>query len=161
MGLNLHNVFWELNEYGIIYHRKWLLPTPKNNTTLQNEDEGEKYLDDVHIIRQISWFIYEARDFYQRCQYSGNIEVVAKLRQVYGQSLKFTHADDFVPETRLSVESEISASAQCLPRSLQKADEYTKLLFRLVDKLFWGLNVYPNESWKQRWQKYVAERCEV
>lgn len=159
MGIEVHNEFWELNEYGIIYNRKWVTPQTPNNNSI--EDEGKRYLAGRDIIAQIHRFIYEARGFYQNCEYSGDIEIVAHLRQVYGEKVRFKDDYGFTdPGTEpASVESEISVSAQCLPRNLQKSDEYAELLFELVDKLFWGLNLYHSDSWKQSWRKIVEKDC--
>ena len=153
MGKEVHNVFWELNEYGIIYNRGWVLP---------REDGGQRYFDGDNIIKRIFCLIYEASEFYKKCQYVGNVEFVVALQQIGGGNVRLKDDAGFTDSGRepASVESEISVSAQCLPRNLQKCDEYEKLLAELVDKLFWGLNMDDTVSWKPRWRQRIEKYCD-
>ena len=152
--------FWELNEYGIMYHRTALSREPFHGTQgLGDGDiDEEKYLDSEDIGRNIYVFLGNAKDFFQKCQYLGNVEITVKLREVLGEKLVFP--DDLHPsfvEERQSVESEVAASCQCLPRDLRKADAYAKILIQLLGQLFWVFNVSDNE-WRDAWRKYVADR---
>ena len=156
MGKHSHNCFWELNECGIIYHRKWVKPEPLT----QNEDkQKELYLASRDILTQIHHLIFAAREFYRRCQYSDNVEIVAQLRQVHGQRLKFKDIlNDWDREDariRESKQSEISASIQCLPQNLQKADEYERVLFGVSDELVGSFN--RQESNQQLWWEQMQE----
>ena len=153
---------WELNEHGVIYwreglHRKRML---RDNSARDDDNLGEEYLSDEEIASKVYTFIGVAADFFTKCEYSGNVEVTARLEQVRGEKLLFSK--DLHPETverRQSEESEIVASAQCLPRDLRTAKEYSRVLIELLNQLYWVFNVGDNEwKWQDCWRKYVAEK---
>ena len=154
--------FWELNEHGIIYcreglHRKRML---RNYSTRDDDNLGEEYLSDEDIAWKIYKFIGVAAWFFTKCEYSGNVQVTARLEQVRGEKLLFSK--DLQPaavERRQSAESEILASTQCLPRDLRTAKEYSRVLIELLNQLYWVFNVGDNEwTWRDGWRKYVEER---
>ena len=154
------NSLWELNEYGIIYHRQWMIPGPLGNdgTNWNEYNQEENYLNADYIIQTVCVLIYEAMKFYDKCQYRGNIEFVAQTRQVYGYKMLMSNVPVILdPRLQVSVEPEISACAQCVPRSLQKAEEYTRVLFELIDRMFWAFNIPVNElsSLHEKWRQIV------
>ena len=153
---------WELNEHGVIYcreglHRKRML---RDNSPRDDDNLGEEYLSDEEIASKVYTFIGVAADFFTKCEYSGNVEVTARLEQVRGEKLLFYK--DLHPaavERRQSEESEIVASTQCLPRDLRTAKEYSRVLIELLNQLYWVFNVGDNEwKWRDAWRKYVAEK---
>ena len=152
--------FWELNEHGIIYcreglHRKRML---RNYSTRDDDNLGEEYLSDEDIAWKAYTFIGVAAHFFTKCEYSGNVEMTARLEQVRGEKLLFSK--DLHPaavERRQSEESEILASTQCLPRDLRTAKEYSRVLIELLNQLYWVFNVGDNE-WRDEWRKYVEDR---
>ena len=80
------------------------------------------------------------------------------MREVNKETLMFkTDRHPGILEERKSVESEVAASCQCLPRDLRKADAYAKILIQLLGQLFWVFNVGDNE-WRDAWCKYVEDR---
>ena len=152
--------FWELNEHGIIYCREGLLRTRmlRNYSTRDDDNLGEEYLSDEDIAWKAYTFIGVAAHFFTKCEYSGNVEMTARLEQVRGEKLLFSK--DLHPaavERRQSAESEILASTQCLPRDLRTAKEYSRVLIELLNQLYWVFNVGDNE-WRDGWRKYVEER---
>ena len=162
-GKDGHNVFWELNEYGIVYQREWVEPEP---LTKNEVDHKELYLPGCDILNQIHEFIRAARGFYQRCKYSDNIEIVAGLRQVYGQKLKFksVSSDREDAKIRESTQSEILASAQCLPQTLQEVNEFERVLFGVSDQIVGAFNQQSSQRlWQEKkweWRRRVAAACD-
>ena len=154
--------FWELNEYGIIYHRTGLERERFQGVgSFGDIDTGEeKYLDSEDIGSKVYKFLGNMEYFYERCEYLGNIEITATMQQIEGEKITFP-ADrhpSFV-EKRKSVEPEVSAATQCLPRDLSKADSYANSLVGLLNRLFWVFNLRENEAqWRDGWREYVARR---
>lgn len=154
--------FWELNEYGIIYHRTDLERERfKGIRSFGGIDTGEeKYLGSEDIGGKVYKFLGNVKDFCERCEYLGNIEITVKLQQIKGEKIVFS--EDRHPsfaEDRESVEPEVSASTQCVPRDLSKADFYADSLVGLLNRLFWVFNLRENEAqWQDGWREYVAGR---
>ena len=152
------NFFWELNEYGIIYNREWVIP----ETLTKNEgDSTELYLPSHDILTQICNFIRAAIGFYQRCRNADNIKIKVQLRQVYGQKLKFKDLEfDRADATiRRSSKSKISATMQCLPHNLKESVEFEKVLFRLADRLVQEFNQQQSsqELWREMKGKWRVQ----
>ena len=88
------------------------------------------------------------------------LRVTIRMREVNKETLMFnTDRHPGILEERKSVESEVSASDQCLPHDLTKAEQYTLIFIGLLRQLFWAFNVRENDGqWQDRWREYVAER---
>ena len=162
MGARSRLTYWELNEYGIIYERETLSREPwRNNGRSGNESRGTRmHLNADDIASRVFDFLWLAKDFFEKCEYSGNIEITIRMREVDKETLKFKpDRHPGILEERKSVESEVSASNQCLPHDLNKVDANTKILIGLLGQLFWAFNVRENEGqwWDER-RKYVEER---
>lgn len=135
--------YLELNEYGIVYNRKKLYKeTPKHS----NEQDG--YLHYRQFVRPINDLIQYARSFYGKCEYLGNIEITVQLQQVYMETLGFHRSDEdffdfkFEPRKRQHcLDSEVSASTQCLAQNLMEREEFIEVVDRLLEQLFWAFNV--------------------
>lgn len=162
MGNKGHSSYWELNEYGIVYERAALSLVPwRNPGGIGNESRATRHhLDADGIGAAVFNFIWLAKDFFQACKYLGNIEITVRLREIDDETLKFTtDRHPGILEERKSLEPEVSASDQCLPHHLGKADAYEKILIGLLQELFWVFNVRDNEGqWQDRWRDYVAKR---
>ncbi len=154
--------FWELNEYGIIYHRTGLRRERfRGVRSFGDVDTGEgEYLDSEDIGSKVCKFLGNAEYFYRRCEYLGNIEITVKLRRVDGEKIVFP--EDRHPsfaEERKSMEPAVSATTQCLPRDLSETDSYADTLIGLLNRLFWVFNLRENEGqWRDWWRKYAAKR---
>ncbi len=154
--------FWELNEHGIIYCREGLHRKPMPNNYLPRDDDnrGEEYLSADEIASKIYGFLGIAENFFTKCEYSGNVEMIVRLAQVSGEKLLFS--SDLQPaavERRQSAESEILASTRCLPRKIRTAEGFSRVLIALLDQLFWVFNVADNEwKWRDWWREYVTDR---
>ena len=113
--------YWELNEYGVIYHRLALGRTSSRMSYAFDTEEGieEKYLCFDQLVRDVGKLVSVAQSFYKKCRYSDEIEFATQLRHICGE--KFMYDENRHPEEiqrQQSDESEISASAQFLPRDL-------------------------------------------
>ena len=135
----------ELNEYGIVYQRFVLRKVPLQ----ENPNEGQ-YLMPDQFIGKIGELIHVAQSFYNKCQYSGNIEVTAQLRRVLGENLMLdTNQFPLAIKQQQSFDSEISASIQCLPHELVKAEKFISVVDELSGPLLWAFNVDEHE-WSEK-----------
>ena len=154
--------YCEINQYGIIYKRETLNREPWRNRGWSGDESrgSRKYLDGDGIASSVFDFLWLAKDFFLKCEYSGNIEITIRMREVDKETLKFKiDRHPGILEERQSVESEVAASDQCLPWDLRKAEAYTKIFTGLLGQLFWVFNVRENEGqWWDAWRKYVEDR---
>ena len=134
----------ELNEYGIVYQRFVLRQIPH-----QWPDE-EQYLMPNQFVGKIGELIQLAQSFYKKCEYSGNIEITAQLRRVFGENLmlKTNQFPVYIKQQR-SFDSEILASIQCLPHELVKAEKFVGVVNELAGQLLWAFNVDEHE-WSEK-----------
>ena len=139
-------VCWELNEYGIVYHR---IKLEKRTSTFAHRGT-EEHLDFRQIVSTIGELIQKAQSFYKKCEYSGNIEITAQLRRVFGENLmlKTNQFPVYIKQQR-SFDSEILASIQCLPHELVKAEKFISVVDELSGPLLWAFNVDEHE-WSEK-----------
>lgn len=138
--------YTELNEYGIVYHKAVLCPAGVH---------GIEYGDFLNGIRKV---IQRASELYKECEYSGNIEVSVRLKQIYGTELlagqrRFMYQEN---STR-SLDSEIFVSKQCFPRDLSDRKERRNIVEDLILQLLWAFDV-PNDA--SNIKKMIRERIE-
>ena len=143
--------YFELNEYGIVYHRIVLPDHQQPNWRNEFTVMAVNYYD---FIRAIKFLIFQAKVLYEKCEYVGNIEVTAKLQQVldkelcdpesplYGQEIT-----ENISEGPVCSDSEVSASTQCMPRDFNNTDSLISIVEELVHQLIWAFNIPINESW--------------
>ena len=160
MGIPDASFYWELNEYGVIYHRFVLNRTSKGESFAFDTNEGieEEYLSFKLFVRDLAKLIPVAQSFYEKSGYSDEIKFVAQMRQIYGEKLMY---DDFqYPEEihrQESIESSVSASAQCLPRELANAADFISVVDELTKQLIWVFNV--NDRARRNKVETILRRC--
>ena len=145
----------EINEYGIVYYRTALF-----------EDEVKQSIEYGQIPFPIKFLIKDAEKLYTRCEYLGNIEVTAELRQVFEKKLHDAKLTVFgksenitegvLPEPEC-FDSTVSASKQCLFRDLQEAEKLTDIVEELVLPLLWAFNIATDDPRKR---KQIRKRIE-
>ena len=75
--------YWELNEYGVVYHRHHL-------DKIEQHLRGEaKHLDFRRFVWEIGRTIEKATSLYKKCGYLGNVDITVQLRQVFDETLLF------------------------------------------------------------------------
>ena len=127
----------ELNEYGIVYQRFVLRKVPSNF-----DRDGKQYLMPDQFVSTIGEVLRLSRFFYEKCEYSGDIEITAQLRQIFGEELMLWQGQIRTSiKQQQSYDSEISASTQYLPRDLVKKEIFIKIVDELVGQLLWAFNV--------------------
>jgi hypothetical protein len=127
----------ELNEYGIVYQR-FVLRKEQVNLV---RSEG-KYITFDQFVRKIGELIYLAQSFYEKCEYSGNIKITAKLRQILKEPLvydRYEYSNQM--KQQQSADSEISASTQYLPRDLVEREKFIEAVDELAGQLLWAFDV--------------------
>ena len=130
------NGYWEVNEYGIVYH--WAsLPRMQSWST---STEKRELLDFQHFVSTIVELIQKARFFYEKYEYSGNIEITAHLRQVFKETVSFREFEHPNLVGR-SVDSKVLASTQCLSQELAKTEKFIDIVHKLAGKLLWAFNI--------------------
>ena len=150
--------YCELNEHGIIYRRETLSREQWGNRGgFGNESSRTgKHLIADDIALTVFRFLWLAKDFYLECEYYGNIEVTIRMREVNKETLMFkTDRHPGILEERKSVESEVSASDQCLPHDLTKAEAVYTDFHRVVDVNCSGrlTSVGDEGEWWDEWRK--------
>ena len=140
------SIYREFNEYGIAYYRTELIV-----------DEVEQGIEYGQIPFPIKFLIQDAEKLYTKCEYLGNIEVTAQLRQVFekklydakrtvsGRSENIT--DGVLPEPEC-FDSAVSASKRCLLHDLQDVERLTDIVEELVLPLLWAFNIPTDDPWK-------------
>ena len=135
--------YWELNEYGIVYRRTTLY-----KETAKRSNEQEECLHYRQFVSTISELIQNARPFYEKCGYLGNIEITVRLQQVLGEKIRFYGLDDgpsYIEfdsiKRQQCLNSQVSTSAQCLARNLVKKEKVIEVVDELAGQLLWAFNV--------------------
>ena len=147
-----NDIFFELNEYGIVYHRRVLPEHQQSNAHHELTGVAVNYCD---FIRTIRILIYQAMMLYEKCEYVGNIEVSAKLQnviliQLYDPDDRLLYAQkitEHIPDGPVCSDAEVSASTQCMPRDFNNTDSLINIAEELVHQLLWAFNIPINESW--------------
>ena len=136
--------YWELNEYGIVYHRVELSTQP---STFANK-ETEDYLDFRQIVSTIGELIQKAQSFYERCEYLGNIEIKMQLREVFGKKLGLDGSYNETSRKKFDsikrqkcLDSQVLVSTQCLPRDLMEREKFIGIVDQLAGQLLWAFNI--------------------
>ena len=140
--------YLELNEYGIVYNRETL------KETLDNSNEQEEYFDYLEFVRPISNLIRYARPFYEKCEYLGNIKVTAQLQPVYMKKIGGSRADISV-KRRQCLDSQVSASTQCLAQDLMEGKEID-VVDKLVEQLFWAFNFHDSTQRRELLKRFYS-----
>lgn len=147
MGAKLGILYWELNEHGTIYHRQELYRSRFESFHGPEDDEENQYLNLDEFVYNICEVIAVAKDFYQKSQYLGNIEITAQLRHVLDERLMFGNERHYESiRQRQSVDAEILAAIECCPRDLIEFEKSANFVVDLVGELVWGFNVSDNTS---------------
>ena len=138
--------YWELNEYGIVYEK--IVLGRIDSRTRDHKGRflvGLRFLD---LVQQIGKLINRAQSFYKKGEYFGHVEVTAQLKQVDDLTLMYSE-HQYLEEigSRRSIDSEISASTQFLPRDLEKEERFIETIDELTGQLLWAFNIdNPTQS---------------
>ncbi len=128
--------YWELNEYGIVYHWASLPRMPSRSANTEKREP----LDFQHFVSTIGELIKKSRSFYEKCEYSGNIEITAHLRQVFNEKLSVS-AFEHPNTVGLSADAEVLAATQCLPRDLSEREKFLAVVDEFASQLLWAFNI--------------------
>ena len=136
--------YWELNEYGIVYHKVELCRVKSTFA----RTETEEHLDFRQIVSTIGELIEKTQSFYKKCEYLGNIEIAVQLREVFGEKLGFYELYDKPSRVKFDsikrqqcLDSQVLASTQCLPIDLMKREKFIGIVDRLAGQLLWAFNI--------------------
>ena len=128
--------YWELNEYGIIYHRVVLFIQPEDG------------IDYGIYLWHINEVIKRANALYVNCGYQGNIEVTTHLRNIFGRELIDTESYSYGQKITENLDAEAQsfdteglASTQCLARDLESEDKRKDLVENLTCQLLRAFNI--------------------
>ncbi len=135
--------YWELNEYGIVYHRATL-----NRRTSKFDREEEEHLDFRQFVAGIGELIQKAQSFYKKCEYLGNVEITVKLREVFSEKLGFYNLYNRPSRTKFNLikrqqclDSQVLVSTQCLPRHLAEREKFIGVVDQLASQLLWAFDI--------------------
>ena len=137
--------YQELNEYGIVYYANQLHKSRYEAFHGPEDNDENRYLGLRDLVREISILILIAKDYYTQCEYLGEIQVAAKLRNVRGEKLMFGGERHFSSiQKRESLEPEISASTECHALDLIEFEKSAGVIVELITQLAWGFNAYED-----------------
>ena len=142
--------YWELNEYGIVYHRHHLDKIDQYS----NSNEA-KYVDVRRFVWEIGRTIEKATSLYKKCGYLGVVDITVQLREVFDETLLFykfysnilhgpVKSDDI--EKQQCFDSEVLASLQCLPQDLIDRNKFIDTVDQLTDPLLWAFNIVVDDA---------------
>ena len=151
--------YWELNEYGIVYHR-----TTLDRRTSTFARKAEEHLDFRQFVATIGELIQKAQSFYKKCEYLGNIEITVQSREVFGEKLGFYELYnkpsrkkfDLIKQQQC-VDSQVLASIQCFPRNLVERGKFIGVVDELAGQLLWAFNI-DNPTERKELVKRILER---
>ena len=84
---------------------------------------------------------------YEKCESLGKLEITVQLQKVFGERLRFYKAQcDNEWRRQQSLDSEIPASIQCLPRDLVEKEKNIDLVDDLAGQLLWAFNIDSPEK---------------
>lgn len=140
--------YWELNEYGIVYHRHHL------DRIEQRRGDDEEYLDFRRFVWEIGRTIEKATSLYKKCGYLGAVDITVQLRRVFDETLLFytfyseilrrhIKSDDI--EKQQCLDSQVLVSLQCLPQDLIDRNKFTDTVDELTNPLLWAFNITIND----------------
>lgn len=145
--------YLELNEYGIVYQKTIMLIDP--------DEQGIEY---GRFIRDMSLVLEDAKDFYEKCGYLGNIEVIAKLQEVLNKKLydSGSRMDQWkiTENTRggpVCHDSYVFASKQSMARDLENAEKQRDIVEELTCQLLWAFDIPIDQP---QIRKQVKDRIE-
>lgn len=145
---NSYSRYVELNEYGIVYLRANLEPET-------GERSYEKQLYFTHFLTGISRLIGHAKRFYAQCEYMGNIEFTAQLRQVFGTELVRTRSLGLPPGSLKCADSEVATSTQCLSRDFVKRERLMDIVEELAEEILWAFNTAKPQKIREKIEEGV------
>lgn len=124
----------EINEYGIIYHRRKLSYSEECPITLRD------------FIRCIRHLFQAIKELYNACDALGNIEVVAQLQNVYKKKLSGDFGTGYpinLPSELVCHDSEVLASTSktYLSRDFEEAEHQKNIAEELIMQLLWSFNI--------------------
>lgn len=143
-----HYRYLELNEYGVIYLRAKLEPETSERAA------GRRFYP-IPFLLEISRLIEDAKRFYARCEYTGDIEFTAQLRQVFGMELVMTVSPGFPPSPLKCADSEVATSTQFLSRDFAKRERLIDIVEELADGLLWAFNTAKPQKIRDEIEKVV------
>ena len=128
-----HYRYLELNEYGVIYLRAKLEPETSERAS------GRRFYS-IPFLFEISRLIGHAKRFYAQCEYMGNIEFTAQLRQVFGTEFVWRDALGYQLGPLKCADSEVATSTQCLSRDFVKRERLIDIVEELAEEILWAFN---------------------
>ena len=141
------SIYREFNEYGIAYYRTQLF-----------EDETQQAIEYGQFISPIKFLIKDAEKLYRKCEYLGDIEVTAQLREVLGKKLYDSVyppygrieniTDGVIPEPEC-FDTTVCASKRCLLHDIQDTEKLTEIVEELVLQLLWAFNIATDDPRKR------------
>lgn len=152
------DTYWELNEYGIVYHRETL------DKIYRYSSEEEEWCGFWQFVRVIGKLVKTATSFYKKCGYLGNVEITVQLRQVFDAKLLFykTYRDALnayiksdEKERQRCLDSQVLASVQSLPQDLVDREKFIDAVDELTDPLLWAFNIIVNSEGKRKLVEHI------
>ena len=130
---NDYGDYRELNEYGIVYQRTALEPKG-------SQDCSVPYWDYEGFLYRISECLSLARDFYEKCEYTGNIKCTVQLREVFGSKLLSPYPHGSQSGSRECSDSDVSTSIECFQRDFANPERLKEIVEGFASNILWAFN---------------------
>ena len=149
--------YWELDEYGSVYYRRKLRMDKGDETDVE-------HLSAQQVAKEIVTLINTATSFYEKCEYNGNIDVIATLCEVLGEKMGYmryihwAHSEDV--RRHECEESCVACSVPCHPQDLTDKEYLTNTLYKLTDPLFKAFKHCPPIEIKRKLIEQILKGSE-
>lgn len=149
--------YYEFNEYGILYYKSNETCLPENKVIqkyrlyIDEDDYGIKYLELRPLIRKLGWRLMEAKTFYKKCSYRGNLEVILELKNTSDKCLLCPDRDHKkvtdVNSHQICLDDEVIVSTLLSVSSLMKKGGAIETFYEIFTQILWVFNVeHTNEK---------------
>ena len=135
--------YYDINQWGIIYHSEKLLSNSEGSTSLKIHD----------IVYRICRHVKITTEFYTSQSYSGTFVFVIDLHRIYGWKLESNNPySDLIP----SIETDITAYKKCKTITELCAEELADLVICLAEQILWVFNI-DDDDWITTWRRRIVD----
>ena len=145
--------YWELNQYGIVYHRLNLSKIPRKSSNTEQNEKG--YLSFEEIVASIGRLLECAKAFFEGCEYLGNIEISAQLQNVLHEELLYVDNPLYEPGRNCCYDLTVSASTFTMIQELSKEDRFISIIDELAEQILWSFNSTPPNANRKQWVERI------
>lgn len=147
---------YEFNEYGILYYKsnETCLPPDKlgrSDVYLDEDDYGLECFQLHPLVWKFGYQLKDAKSFYAKCSYMGDLEVTLELKNTSGKCLSYLDPNrkklPIVDSHHICLDDEVIVSTLLSASSLMKKGGTVETFYEIFTQILWVFNVeQPNEK---------------